>query len=162
MPYDVEKLVNYCEAAINAFARKHDNETFYAFAVDADMLCLNSLEQFAVTLKDYQDRWDRRTRAIDSPNDMTEEDWHEEKFLLGLEERHCGLDRSDKHACVAAINKSRERRRQEGCEYRTPAGILELQMNTGDWAYQGFADLREEHGFDSGLYSDHYLSLIHI
>jgi hypothetical protein len=29
-------------------------------------------------------------------------------------------------------------------------------MNTGDWAYQGFADLTEEHGFDAELYNDHY------
>lgn len=67
MSFDVDKLIEYCEAALEAFAKDHQDETFYAFAIDADMLCLNSLEQFEITLKEYQDRWDRRTRPIGSP-----------------------------------------------------------------------------------------------
>lgn len=156
MPFDVEKLVINCEAAIDAFAGKHREEHFYAFAIDASMLCLNSIERFESTLKRYQDRWERQTRWVSSPADMTELDWRDEDFLLGLEERHGGLDRSNKEACVAIINESRERRRREGCEYLTEAGILALKMNTGDWDYQGFADLSAEHGFDSGQYDEHY------
>ncbi len=83
------------------------------------------------------------------PEDLAKED-----FLLGLYERTQGLDRTDLDACRQVINENRARCRADGCEYRTPEGILELRMNTGDWAYQGFADLND--GFDDDAYSRHY------
>ena len=33
---------------------------------------------------------------------------------------------------------------------------FDLKMNTGDWAYQSFAELSEENGFDDELYQKHY------
>ncbi|MCB9920534.1 MAG: hypothetical protein H6822_00040 [Planctomycetaceae bacterium] len=156
MSFDVDRLLEHCRTSIERFAREHPNETFYAFAIDADMLCLNSLEQFAQTLHAYQSNWDRQTRRIDNISDLTEEDLRDEEFGLKIEAECCGLDRTDDQAVLAVINENRARQRAEGCEYRTDEGVRELRDNTGDWAYQGFADLTDDNGFDSELYSDHY------
>jgi hypothetical protein len=43
--------------AIESFAKEHIAETFYAFAIDADMLCLNSLQEFEKTLQQYALKW---------------------------------------------------------------------------------------------------------
>lgn len=40
--------------------------------------------------------------------------------------------------------------------YQTEEDILGLKLNTGDWAYQGFAELGENEGFDQQAYEDHY------
>ena len=55
--FDIEKLFNGVRKAVAEFAAKHADETFYAFAIDADMLCLNSEEDFAETLAQYKSRW---------------------------------------------------------------------------------------------------------
>jgi hypothetical protein len=52
--FDVEKLTEFAMQAITVFASNHADETFYAFAIDADLLCLNSVEQFRITLSEYQ------------------------------------------------------------------------------------------------------------
>ncbi|MCB9938472.1 MAG: hypothetical protein H6823_09540 [Planctomycetaceae bacterium] len=156
MPFDIDKLFAHCKAQIRQFAREHTGERFYAFAIDADMLCLNSDEEFTRTLNEYQSRWDRQTRTIDSLGDMTEEDMRDEEFGLGLAEKYSGLDRSDEKAVLEVINERRADRRSEGCKYRTEEAVKELRANTGDWAYQGFADMEDDNGFDSELYNDHY------
>ncbi len=37
-----------------------------------------------------------------------------------------------------------------------PSDLRELRFNTGDWEYQGFADLLSSGGFDEKAYEDHY------
>lgn len=54
MPYDIESLTAYAVEAIADLAREHRHETFYAFAIDADLMCLNSVEAFAATLDRYR------------------------------------------------------------------------------------------------------------
>ena len=156
MPFDVEKMLALCESKIKEFARQHAGERFYAFAIDASMLCFNSIERFEESLREYQVRWDRQTRVIESMSELTEEDQRDEKFGLDLAEKYQGLDRSDERACLKIINEKRESRRSEGCKYRTEDGIRSLRDNTGDWTYQGFADLDDGPGFDDELYQDHY------
>ncbi len=80
----------------------------------------------------------------------------DEEFSLNLAEEYSGLDRSDEKAVLQVINEARSRRRSEGCDYHKDEGIKELRDNTGDWAYQGFADMEDENGFDDALYNDHY------
>lgn len=98
--FDIDQLFTVVETAIRDFAAEHSGETFYAFAIDADMLCVNSNEAFAASLAKYQ------------------------------------ADYPDK--------------------YQDPENIEDLKYNTGDWHYQGFFDLEDEHGFDEDAYSDHY------
>jgi|GEM_PF-2925272 len=156
MAFDIDKLFVDCKAKIQFFAREHTDETFYAFAIDADMLCLNSNEEFVRLLNQYQLRWEHQTRNIESLADMTEEDMRDEKFGLDLAEQCSGLDRTDAKAVLQVINERRSRRRSEGCDYYKEEEINELRDNTGDWAYQGFANIEDENGFDSDLYNDHY------
>ena len=98
--FDHKRLLEASIEAINQFAANHTTETFYAFAIDAGMLCLNSNEEFEKTLHKYKKEFPE--------------------------------------------------------QYSNPQKIHELRMNTGDWAYQGFFDLEEDHGFVPTLYSDHY------
>jgi len=98
--FDLDRLLEASVAAISTFATAHRSETFYAFAIDANMLCLNSEEKFAKSLREYQSKY---------PED-----------------------------------------------YTTNEAISLLKMNTGDWSYQGFCDLEEEHGFCPDLYDEHY------
>lgn len=100
MPFDVDLMLRHSLSAISEFSKRHQNETFYAFAIDAPLLCFNSIECFEKTLASYQSR------------------------------------------------NSKYRDSQEE--------ISSLKLNTGDWDYQGFADLRDSGGFDDELYSLHY------
>lgn len=156
MAFDVDKLFTDCRAKIQQFARAHPRETFYAFAIDANMLCLNSNEQFARTLHEYQSRWERQTRTIESLAEMSEEDWRDDEFTLKLAQKHKGLDRANETAVLQVINDRRSHRRSKGCDYHKEEGIEGLRDNTGDWAYQGFADMEDQCGFDDDLYNDHY------
>ncbi|WP_442511308.1 hypothetical protein SH528x_002980 [Novipirellula sp. SH528] len=156
MAFDIDKLVASCRTKIQQFAGEHSHETFYRFAIDADMLCLNSIEQFATTLDQYQSGWERRTRQIDSLSDLSEEDKHDEEFGICTAEKYDGLERTDDAVVLQFINNRRSHLRSNGCEYYSEAGIIELRDNTGDWAYQGFADLDRECGFDHELYNAHY------
>jgi Domain of unknown function (DUF4303) len=56
MAFDVEQLSNFALKAIIDFAKAHKEETFYAFAIDASLLCFNSEQAFERTLNDYQKR----------------------------------------------------------------------------------------------------------
>ena len=87
---------------------------------------------------------------------MAEEDWFYDKFALNVAEKYNGLDRSNEKKALEVINKRRTRQRAKGCEYHTEEGIRILRDNTGDWAYQGFANLDDGNGFDSQLYNEHY------
>ena len=97
--FDTVKLTKYIEQEILTFAKDHQNETFYGFAIDANLLCLNSIEKFEETLRKYQEKWGG---------------------------------------------------------YTTSDEIQDLKNNTGDWTYQGFAELSDSEGFDKQSYLDHY------
>jgi hypothetical protein len=105
MSFNINKLYAFSVNAIKKFSKEHPDETFYGFAIDADLLCLNSEEAFSNTLKSYVADWDDES----GPN-----------------------------------------------PYLNPVEISDLRDNTGDWAYQGFAELLKENGFDYDDYQDHY------
>jgi hypothetical protein len=52
--FDIEKIFAAAIIAIQDFAKEHREETFYAFSIDASLLCLNSIEKLEKTLKKYQ------------------------------------------------------------------------------------------------------------
>ncbi len=155
MPFNLKKLLRFCVAEIRHFASKHPDEDFYAFAISGSWLCLNSEQRFAKKVKECQEEWDYKLRPIDKWEDLTEEDLHREEFMLGCRQ----VDRSDRRACLAAINERREELRKEGFGFRNPTEITELRENTGDWAYEGFADMVKSGGFAEEAYEKHwYLS----
>ena len=57
--FNVTQMADAACAAIAAFAKDHGDEHFYAFAVDANLLCLNSEERFAECLARYQSAADQ-------------------------------------------------------------------------------------------------------
>jgi hypothetical protein len=156
MPFDLDELVAFCEEEIRNFAADHEDEDFYAFVISGGWLCLNSEQEFARTLKKFQEVWDHRLRPVARWEDLTEDDLRNADFHLGLSELTGGLDRSDRVACLAAINAYRTRIREEGSPYRNPERIRKLRENTGDWAYEGFADMTELAGFDEDAYEKHW------
>jgi hypothetical protein len=56
MTFDIEKMIDFAALEIARFALQHPDETFYAFTIDASLLCFNSIEAFEITLKEYKDR----------------------------------------------------------------------------------------------------------
>ncbi|MBM9501636.1 DUF4303 domain-containing protein [Leptospira sp. 201903071] len=55
--FDVPVLAEFALAEIEKFSKEHREEIFYAFAIDASLLCLNSLESFEKSLKEYSSKW---------------------------------------------------------------------------------------------------------
>ena len=55
--FDIKKLTEYAIQKIIKFSEEHSNETFYGFSLDANLLCLNSIEQFEKTILRYQKKW---------------------------------------------------------------------------------------------------------
>jgi len=153
MSFDINRLTECCLKAINAFAKQHQNEVFYAFAVDANMLCFNSEEAAAEILTTHRTKWELRNREVLDWSDLNQQDHADLKFLERLDPR---LTASDQTAKLVALNRSRAKQRAKGNPYNREADILELRRNTGDWKYQGFAAMNEADGFDSDAYQAHY------
>ncbi|MCB1333358.1 MAG: DUF4303 domain-containing protein [Roseivivax sp.] len=97
--FNVDELTEYCTEVIREFAAAHASETFYGFALDEGLLCLNSVEAFEATLADFERRW---------PGYSAD-----------------------------------------------PRKVSELKWSTGDWVYQGFADMAEWPGYDDAAQAFH-------
>ncbi|MFM2477773.1 hypothetical protein [Celerinatantimonas sp. MCCC 1A17872] len=156
MAFLVDNLYSFCQQEIKNFIKAHPSETFYAFAIDANLLCFNSEEQFQKTLAQYHAVWQRKARMISSWDDLSEQDLKDVEHLLGIYEKYQGLDRTDTKQCLAIINKQREKLQGQENPYNSQAEIESLKANTGDWAYQGFSEMAEQDGFDFELYDVHY------
>jgi len=55
--FDIDKLTEFAISEIKNFADSHPDEKFYGFSIDANLLCMNSIEEFEKSLKNYQERW---------------------------------------------------------------------------------------------------------
>lgn len=55
--FDPILMADFATKKIRQFSRKHPKEIFYAFAIDADMLCMNSISEFEKSLTEYQKKW---------------------------------------------------------------------------------------------------------
>lgn len=53
--FDTKKLTKFAIDEITKFAKEHQEETFYGFSIDGQLLCLNSEEQFEKKLAFYQE-----------------------------------------------------------------------------------------------------------
>ena len=152
MTFNIEKLFNFCVEEINNFAKNHQNELFYAFAIDASLLCLNSEEEFSVSLKRYRDEWEYDNRSISTWEELSGDDLS----LLRMRAEYLVLDLEDHNACLSIINQDRSENRLEGNPYHKDDEIISLRESTGDWRYQGFGRMTESVGFDEDAYSLHY------
>ena len=156
MPFDLDKLEDYCKSQIEKFALKHPNEEFYAFAIDADLLCFNSIEKYHKLVKGLKKEWIKSVKPVKRWEDLTAPDLQKYDTVLSLAEQYPGLDRSDKVACLAVVNDGKLNRQKKGNPYEDEEQLQMLKENTGDWAYQGFAKMLKKHGFDVDAYDEHY------
>ncbi|MBM9501638.1 hypothetical protein JWG44_15395 [Leptospira sp. 201903071] len=65
--FDVQRLANFALSEIEKFSKEHPNETFYTFAIDSSLLCLNSIEHFEKSLKEFASK---SPRYYDSPDQI--------------------------------------------------------------------------------------------
>ena len=149
-------MFDYCCAAIEGFARQHRAETFYGFAIDASFLCLNSEEKFLETLVQDRERWIEETSRIESIEQVTEDEHNIQSIIMSVDEEYKKRVSSDPIAYLDQINRSRDAKRAKGFDYDDESEQAELKANTGDWAYQGFADLSDCVGWDERLYQYHF------
>ena len=156
MAFDIDKLFKFCTEEINNFGEKHQNESFYGFAIDASLLCLNSEEEFSVSLKRYQDEWDYDNRSILTWDELTERDIWLSESSIRVDGEYLGSKPEDRNAHLIIINQDRAEERAKGNPYRKNDEILSLRENTGDWQYQGFVKMTESVGFDEDAYDLHY------
>jgi hypothetical protein len=49
MSFNLDSLLQKSIESIRDFSSQHANETFYAFAIDENLLCLNSVKEFEKT-----------------------------------------------------------------------------------------------------------------
>lgn len=156
MAFNIPLLLDHSIAAIRKFAEEHPDEHFYAFAIDASLLCLNSEEAFTKKLKSYRDRDERRRRMIADMHEVTAEDI--EDFAYDL--KCAKLDVGNRDECREFVFKKHQAlfpyysKREPS--HQSPEHVAALRENTGDWAYQGFATLTEKDGFDDAAYDAHY------
>jgi hypothetical protein len=156
MTFDIDRLLDFSIREIENFAKTHQHELFYGFAIDASLLCLNSEQAAFATLRQYQDEWEQDNRSIAKWEDLTARDIERDETLLESAAEYSGLNLLDKDDCLAVINQYRSRRRVEGNRYCSNDGIYSLRFGTGDWEYQGFSEMTESVGFDEHAYSIHY------
>jgi hypothetical protein len=55
--FDTDRLTEFAIKEIKKFSLNHQNETFYGFSIDANLLCLNSIDKFEIRLKNYRKKW---------------------------------------------------------------------------------------------------------
>ena len=159
MAFNIEKLVRFCIEEIEKFSVNHQTETFYGFAIDASLLCLNSVEGTDRTLKEYQDRETRLMQQIKDWKDVTEEVllW-DGGYRFGVRklEDFRNLEPEKRQEFLLNANSNREIRKEKGNSYHNEINIKHLRENTGDWKYMGFAEMTAKQGFDSKAYYRHY------
>lgn len=57
MPFYPNQLADFAEHEVREFVKHHPDENFYGFAIDASLLCFNSIERFEAVLAEYRVRW---------------------------------------------------------------------------------------------------------
>jgi hypothetical protein len=85
--FNITKMLNFASVAISEFAVAHQHETFYAFAIDSNMLCLNSIEQFQKTLAKYKHNYPNSYSTDEDENELRKNtgDWEYQGFFHMLE-----------------------------------------------------------------------------
>lgn len=126
--FNIEKMFIEAKRAIEVFANKHKEETFYAFSIDASMLCLNSLEKFDITLKYYQQQY---PESYKKPEDIeglkyNTGDWE----YQGFEDLGDGFDDElySEHYHIPFVNNELSEDELKGMFSNTPYHIAMLEL----------------------------------
>jgi hypothetical protein len=81
--FDLTRLLDASVQAISNFAASHSDEEFYALAIDANILCLNSTQSFAATLQKYRTKHPKHYSTPEAVQDlkMNTGDWAYQGFF---------------------------------------------------------------------------------
>ncbi len=147
--YNITKIIADIEEKVRIFAQDHSDETFYAFALDAGMLCLSSEEGFTTHIQKCIDRWYESHSQMMTRADL------EERMIEHLKQQfektpkemlkyHGNASTADEYIdhYVEEINEDSRDSLEDGCLYEDKEKVTSLRYSTGDWPYQGFADLK--------------------
>lgn len=149
MSFNLESLFHKSVESIRGFAGTHTDETFYAFAIDENLLCLNSIEQFERTLQRYRDRDQHSRRVIASWADVDADDIKRFEYMFCYDQK---IDQNNTEEVKKFVFDQHNNRLKFSKDlppsHQTPREVAMLRANTGDWSYQGFAELTEADGFD--------------
>jgi len=153
MSFNLDSLLQKSIESIRDFSSQHANETFYAFAIDENLLCLNSVEEFEKTLHRYREKDQHDRRALKSWVEVDERDIKrfDHMFAYNRTFDQNNVDEVKKFV-FEQHNILRELRKDDPPSHQSPGHIALLRASTGDWCYQGFASFREEDGFDFKAY----------
>ncbi len=153
MSFNLDSLLQKSVESIREFSSQHEDETFYAFAIDENLLCLNSVEEFQKTLYRYREKDQHDRRALKSWVEVDERDIKRFDYMFN---RNPTLDQNNpdevKKFVFEQHNILRELRKDNPPSHQSPGHIALLRASTGDWSYQGFARFSEEDGFDFKAY----------
>jgi len=96
--FDIERLTAFVLYEIKKFAEKHQKELFYGFAIDGNLLCVNSIEQFEKSLNEYRKKWggyDTEEEIINLK--LNTGDWHYQAFAEFDEKCGFNMDSYEDH-----------------------------------------------------------------
>ncbi|MDY8136052.1 DUF4303 domain-containing protein [Aquimarina sp. 2201CG5-10] len=158
--YNIEKTLANITKQIEEFAKSHKEENFYAFAVDAGMLCLSSEEGFNRIINTYSRDWQASHEKIILRKDLTKDEIEiiEEEFksmpqnLLKIQNTSNLEEYINYYLKIE--NKVNQDALEKGNPYKKEEKITSLRYNPGDWPYQGFEKLNFEE-LDA-TYEEHY------
>ncbi len=97
--FDIEKMASVSIRKIEEFAKEHTSEVFYAFSIDANLLCLNSISEFEKALVHYEKRWSKFYKTQEDIDDLKYNtgDWTYQGFYELTEEDGFVLDHYADH-----------------------------------------------------------------
>ncbi len=159
--YDIKKVFMNAIKQIKEFSKNHQGEHFYAFAIDAGMLCLSSEEGFNRIIETYSENWQKSHEKIRSREDLDENEFEiiEEEYKSMperlLKKRKINNLREYIDYYLEIENEVNQNALEKGNPYKNEEKVISLRYNTGDWPYQGFGKLDLE-DLDS-VYEEHYI-----
>jgi len=97
--FNVADMFNFATAEIVRFAQSHKGEAFYAFAIDSNMLCLNSQDMFQKTLERYRTEFPGRYETESEIDELRNNtgDWEYQGFASLTAENGFSSDLYNEH-----------------------------------------------------------------
>lgn len=139
---DIKQKYEKCVNFIQEFILLHQKETFYAFAIDAGLLCMNSEEGAQKVLNQYIENWEKNSGTLLTFDSINSLEVESARFQYNSLVKHgrTKIQSFDQYLenYISAYNESIEMNIKNGNPYKTEKKRQSIRFQTGDWAYQGF------------------------
>lgn len=142
---NIEEKYLKCVDYIDKFALDHQDETFYAFAIDAGLLCMNSEEGAQKILNQYSENWEKKSGTLITLNSISSQEVESARFQYDYltSKQKTKFENFDHYLddYISTYNELAKQNIANGNPYKTERKRLAIRFQTGDWAYQGFSKL---------------------